>query len=266
MNSPNSTLQRLIHKLNLLDYIDDQSGSGKLDLIIQLPYSLVSQTRKDKANERKQEIEEQLKGSKFGIAYIDSTEHITQLNRPVNNNLLDQINSLTDLLYSQLGLTTDIMNGTANEAVMKNYYARTINPIITSIKDEIQRKFLTKTARSQGQAILYFNDVFSLIPVDSLADVADKFTRNEILTANEVRSIIGCKPSQDPKSDQLRNPNINPTDPGASGAVDVNGNPIASDTSLDSSGQSSGQTGTSADPSTDIVTTLLRRGDAMDDS
>lgn len=266
MNSPNSTLQRLIHKLNLLDYIDDQSGSGKLDLIIQLPYSLVSQTRKDKANERKQEIEEQLKGSKFGIAYIDSTEHITQLNRPVNNNLLDQINSLTDLLYSQLGLTTDIMNGTANEAVMKNYYARTINPIITSIKDEIQRKFLTKTARSQGQAILYFNDVFSLIPVDSLADVADKFTRNEILTANEVRAIIGCKPSQDPKSDQLRNPNINPTDPGASGAVDVNGNPIASDTSLDSSGQSSGQTGTSADPSTDIVTTLLRRGDAMDDS
>ena len=225
MNSPNSTLQRLIHKLNLLDYIDDQSGSGKLDLIIQLPYSLNSSTRKDRASERKQEIEDQLKNSKFGIAYIDSTEHITQLNRSVNNNLLDQITNLTNLLYSQLGLTTEIMNGTANDSVMKNYYSRTINPIIDSIKDEMQRKFLTKTARSQGQAILYFNDIFSLIPVQNLADVADKFTRNEILTANEFRSIIGFKPSKDPKSDQLSNSNIAQDSLGP--AVDVDGNPIS---------------------------------------
>ena len=267
MNSPNSTLQRLIHKLNLLDYIDDQSGSGKLDLIIQLPYSLVSQTRKDKANERKQEIEDQLKDSKFGIAYIDSTEHITQLNRSVNNNLLDQINSLTALLYSQLGLTAEIMNGTANESVMKNYYSRTVNPIIESFKDELQRKFLTKTARSQGQAILYFNDVFSLIPVDSLADIADKFTRNEILTANEIRSVIGFKPSKDPKSDQLRNSNLNQASDSSMPVVDVDGNQIApAPADAEQAESPTDQTGETADQSSDIITQLIRQGDAIDDS
>ena len=228
---------------------------------------MVSQTRKDKANERKQEIEDQLKDSKFGIAYIDSTEHITQLNRSVNNNLLDQINSLTALLYSQLGLTAEIMNGTANESVMKNYYSRTVNPIIESFKDELQRKFLTKTARSQGQAILYFNDEFSLIPVDSLADIADKFTRNEILTANEIRSVIGFKPSKDPKSDQLRNSNLNQASDSSMPVVDVDGNQIApAPADAEQAESPTDQTGETADQSSDIITQLIRQGDAMDDS
>lgn len=267
MNSPNSTLQRLIHKLNLLDYIDDQSGSGKLDLLIQLPYSLVSPTRKAKGEERKNEIESQLKDSKFGIAYIDATEKVTQLNRPINNNLLDQVNNLTQLLYSQLGITTDIMSGTASESVMKNYYSRTINPVIQAFAEEMQRKFLTKTARTQGQAILFFTDIFSLIPADNMADIADKFIRNEILTANEIRSVIGFKPSQDPKSDQLSNPNINQTITGPSPQVDVDGNELS--TSSNSAGDNNvqpDQTGTSADQSSDIVNTLIRQGDAMDDS
>jgi hypothetical protein len=212
MNEPNSTLQRLIHKLNLLDYIDDQSGSGKMNLIVQLPYQLKSEMQKTRAATRQAEIEAQLKDSKFGIAYIDATEHITQLNRPVENNLLDQIKNLTDMLYSQLGLTTDIMNGTASEAVMKNYYKRTVNTILDSFQDEIQRKFLTKTARSQGQAIVYFNDVFSLIPATDIANMADAFARNEILTSNELRSIIGFKPSSDPKADTLTNSNLYPAD------------------------------------------------------
>lgn len=226
MNQPNSTLQRLIHKLNLLDYIDDQSSSGKLDLIIQLPYQLRSEMQKSRAATRESEIEDQLKNSKYGIAYIDATEHITQLNRPVENNLLEQINNLTNMLYSQLGLTTDILNGTASEAVMKNYYSRTVNTILDAFRDEIQRKYLTKTARSQGQAILYFADVFSLATAADVASMSDAFVRNEVLSANELRSIIGFKPSSDPKADQLRNPNVTqPTEsavPGSDLASDSN--------------------------------------------
>lgn len=208
MNAPNSTLQRLIHKLNLLDYIDDQSGSGKLDLIIQLPYQLRSDLQKERARTRESEIETQLKDSKFGIAYIDATEHITQLNRPIENNLLDQIKNLTEMLYGQLGLTTDILNGTASEQVMKSYYKRTVSTILDTFQDEMQRKFLTKTARSQGQSILYFNDVFSLIPASDLANIADVFSRNEIVSPNEFRSILGMKPSSDPKADELNNSNM----------------------------------------------------------
>lgn len=209
MNEPNSTMQRLIRKLNLLDSIDEQSGSGKLDLIIQLPYLIKSEARKKQANERRQEIEDQLSGSKYGIAYTDGTEHITQLNRPVENNLMKQIEYLTTLLYSQLGLTQEILNGSADEQTMLNYYSRTIEPILSAIVDEMRRKFLTKTARAQRQAIWYFKDPFKLVPVNNIAEIADKFTRNEILTSNEIRQIIGMRPSDDPKADQLLNSNLN---------------------------------------------------------
>ena len=208
MNEPNSTMQRLIRKLNLLDAIDEQSSAGKLDLIIQLPYSIRSETRRQQAETRRKDIETQLAGSKYGIAYADSAERITQLNRPVENNLMKQIEYLMSMLYSQLGITQSILDGTADEKTMLNYYNRTIKPIVAAIVDEMKRKFLTKTARSQKQSIMYFRDPFALVPVDQMAEVADKFTRNEILSKNEIRGIIGRKPSKDPKADQLINSNI----------------------------------------------------------
>ena len=213
MNEPNSTLKRLIHKLNLLDAIDKQSGSGKLDLIIQLPYVVKSQTRKDQADQRRKEIEMQLAGSKYGIAYIDGTEKVTQLNRPAENNLMAQIQYLTSMLYSQLGMTEEVFNGTADEKTMINYYNRTVEPVIAAIADGMKRSFITKTARTQGQTIMYFRDPFKLVPVNELADIADKFTRNEILSSNEVRAIIGYKPSNDPAADELRNKNLNRQEP-----------------------------------------------------
>lgn len=208
MNEPNSTLQRLIRKLVILDDIDEQSGSGKLDLIVQLPYSIKSEARKKQAEDRRKSIEMQLTGSKYGIAYIDSTEHVTQLNRSLENNLMKQIEYLTNLFFSQMGLTQSIMDGTADEKTMLNYFDRTIEPILSSIADEIKRKFLTKTARSQGQSIAYFRDPFKLVPVSEIAEISDKFTRNEIATSNEIRQVIGWTPSKDPKADELRNKNL----------------------------------------------------------
>lgn len=208
INEPNSTMQRLIRKLNLLDVIDEQSGSGKLDLIIQLPYLIKTDARRSQAEKRRRDIEEQLSGSKYGIAYTDGTEKITQLNRSVDNNLMKQIEYLTSMLYSQLGITQAVLEGTADEQAMLNYTNRTIEPIISAIADEMKRKFLTKTARSQNQTIAFFRDPFRLVPVNNIAEIADKFTRNEILTSNEVRQIIGIKPSDDPKADRLINSNI----------------------------------------------------------
>lgn len=207
MNEPSSTMQRLIRKLNLLDAIDEQSGSGKLDLIIQLPYSVKSELRKKQADQRREDIIEQLKGP-FGIAYTDGTEKIIQLNRPIENNLMKQIEYLTSQLYSQLGITQTIMDGTADDKTMLNYYNRTIEPIVAAIADERKRKFLSKTARTQGQSIMFFRDPFKLVPVNDLAEIADKLTRNEIATSNEMRQVIGWKPSDDPKADELRNSNI----------------------------------------------------------
>lgn len=209
MNEPNSVMKRLTRKLALLDAIDDATSSGKLDLIIQLPYVTKSPTRKEQAETRRQQIEDQLTNSKYGIAYIDGTEHITQLNRPVENNLLTQIEYLTGTLYTQLCMTPEILNGTASEDTMTNYYKRTVDVILSAIVNEFNRKFLTKTARSQKQAIRFYRDPFSLTPTNAIADIADKFTRNEILSPNEVRGIVGFKPSADPKADELRNRNIN---------------------------------------------------------
>lgn len=209
MNEPNSTLQRLIRKLNLLDVVDEQSGAGKLDLIIQLPYVIKTEARRKEADKRRKEIENQLANSKYGIAYADGTERITQLNRSVENNLMSQIEYLTSMLYSQLGITQSILDGTADEKTMLNYYNRTIEPIVSAIVDEMKRKFLTKTARTQNQSIWFFRDPFKLVPVADLAEIADKFTRNEIMTSNEIRQIIGMKPSKDPKADKLENSNLN---------------------------------------------------------
>lgn len=208
INEPNSTMQRLIRKLNLLDVIDEQSGSGKLDLIIQLPYVIKTEARRQQAENRRKDIENQLSGSKYGIAYTDGTEHITQLNRSVNNNLMSQIEYLTSMLYSQLGITQSILDGTADEKTMLNYNNRTIEPIISAIVDEMKRKFLTKTARSQHQSISFFRDPFKLVPVNDIAEIADKFTRNEIMTSNEFRQVVGMKPSEDPRADELRNKNL----------------------------------------------------------
>lgn len=208
MNEPNSTLQRLIRKLNLLDVVDEQSGSGKLDLIIQLPYIVKTEARRQQAENRRKDIEQQLSSSKYGIAYTDGTEHITQLNRSVNNNLMSQIEYLTNLLYSQLGITTGILDGTADEKTMLNYYNRTIEPIISAVVDEMRYKFLTKTARAQLQSIMFFRDPFKLVPVNDIAEIADKFTRNEIMTSNELRQIVGMRPSDDPAADELRNKNL----------------------------------------------------------
>lgn len=208
MNEPSSTLQRLIRTLNLKDQINEQTGANKLDMIIQLPYTIKTESRQIEADKRLKKIEEQLSKGKYGIAYTDATEKVTQLNRSLENNLLEQIRDLKNELYGQLGLTEEIINGTADEKTMLNYYNRTIEPILAALCDEMQRKFLTKTARTQRQAILYFQDHFKLVPVNNIADIADKFTRNEILTANEIRSILGIKPSDDPKADELRNSNM----------------------------------------------------------
>lgn len=208
INEPNSTMQRLIKKLNLLDTIDEQSGSGKLDLIIQLPYIIKTEARRQQAETRRKDIEMQLAGSKYGIAYTDGTERITQLNRPVENNLMKQIEYLTSMLYSQLGFHQSILDGTADEKTMLNYTNRTLEPIVSAIVDGMKRTFLTKTARSQRQSIVYFQDPFRLVPVAQLAEIADKFTRNEIMSSNEFRQIVGRKPSKDPKADQLVNSNI----------------------------------------------------------
>lgn len=209
INEPNSTMQRLIRKLNLLDVVDEQTSAGKLDLIIQLPYVIKTQARKEQAEARRKDIEMQLSGTKYGIAYTDGTERITQLNRPVENNLMKQIEYLTNLLYAQLGITQAILDGTADDKTMLNYYNRTIEPIISAIVDEIERKFLTKTARAQRQAIKYFRDPFKLVPINDIAEIADKFTRNEIVSSNEIRTLIGFKPSKDPGADELRNKNLN---------------------------------------------------------
>lgn len=209
VNERNSTMQRLIRKLSLLDAIDEQSGSGKLDMIIQLPYIIRTDAKRQQAEKRRKDIEDQLAGSKYGIAYTDGTERITQLNRPVENNLMKQIEYLTSMLYSQLGITQSVMDGTADEATMLNYNTRTIEPIISAIVDEMKRKFLTKTARTQKQSIMFFSDPFKLVPVEKIADIADKFTRNEILSSNELRQIVGRRPSSDPKADQLINSNLN---------------------------------------------------------
>ena len=212
MNEPNSTLQRLIRKLNLLDYVDEQSSSGKIDLIIQLPYVIKSDARKKQAEERRQAIEDQLAGSKYGIAYTDGTEKVTQLNRSIENNIWAEVKDLQAMLYNQLGITEAVLNGTADEQTMINYYNNTIEPILSAIALEMQRKFLTKNARTRGQAIRFYRDAFKLVPVNTLAELADKFTRNEIATSNELRQIIGWKPSDDPKADMLINANLNHTD------------------------------------------------------
>lgn len=211
MNEHNSTLQRLMRKLVLLDYIDEQNGAGKLDLIIQLPYTIKTEARRQQAENRRKDIELQLQSSKYGIAYTDGTEHVTQLNRSVDNQLFNQIEGLTRMLYSQLTLTEEILNGTADEKVMNNYYNRTVEPILSAIVDEFKRKFLTQTARTQGQSIEFFRDPFRLVPVSELAEIADKFTRNEIMTSNEIRQIVGMKPAGDPHANELRNKNLSPS-------------------------------------------------------
>lgn len=224
MNEPNSTLQRLISKLSMMDSADEQSSSGKLDMIIQLPYVIKSEARRQQAEQRRKDIEFQLKGSQYGIAYTDGTEKITQLNRSVENNLLKQIEYLTDKLYSELGLTPDVMNGTADEKAMINYFTRTIEPVVQAITEAMNRTFLTKTARSQKQSIEYFRDPFKLVPMEAIAEIADKFTRNEILSANEIRQGIGFKPSKDPKADQLVNSNMpTPSAPPPIGGDSQNG-------------------------------------------
>lgn len=232
VNEPNSTGQRLIRKLALLDAVDEQASSGKLDLIIQLPYIIKTEARRQQAEQRRQDIEKQLSGSRYGIAYTDGTEHITQLNRPLENNLLKQIEYLTDMLYSQLGITKEVMNGTADEKVMLNYNNRTVEPFVSAIADAMKRTFLTKTARSQKQTIMFFSDPFKLVPIADLAELADKFTRNEIMTSNEFRQIIGMKPADDPKADQLRNSNLK--------EASENTQPIASKNPEDEANSSSG--------------------------
>ena len=221
INEPNSTMQRLIRKLNLLDVVDEQSSSGKLDLIIQLPYVIKTEARRKQAEQRRRDIEDQLAGSKYGIAYTDGTERITQLNRAVENNLLKQIEYLTNLMFSQLGITQTVMDGTADEKTMLNYNNRTIEPILSAIVDNMKRKFLTKTARSQRQSIMFFRDPFKLVPVNDLAEIADKFTRNEIMTSNEIRQIIGMKPSEDPRADELRNKNLSEPSTDAAENVEI---------------------------------------------
>jgi putative sterol carrier protein len=208
MNEPNSTLQRLLNKLNLLDAIDQQSASGKLDIIIQLPYVIKSESRRQQAEQRRADIEFQLKGSQYGIAYTDGTEKITQLNRPAENNLMSQIEFLTEMLYGQLGLTEEVMNGTADEKAMLNYWNRTIEPLLTAIVESMRRTFLTKTARTQKQTVQFFRDPFRLVPIENIAEIADKFARNEIMTSNEIRQVVGMAPHKDPKADKLVNSNM----------------------------------------------------------
>jgi hypothetical protein len=237
MNEPNSTLKRLLKKLSLLDAIDEQSGAGKLDLIIQLPYVIKTEARKKQAEERRKDIEVQLAGSKYGIAYTDGTERVTQLNRPAENNLMAQIQYLQTMLYSQLGLTEEVFNGKADEKTMLNYNNRTVIPIIQAIIDEFKRKFLTKTARSQNQSIMYFKDAFKLVSASEMADIADKFTRNEILTSNEIRAVLGYKPSDNPSADELRNKNLNKTEPTPGMPPDPNADPNAASQSVTTGSQ-----------------------------
>jgi len=238
MNKPNSTLQRLIRKLNMLDSVDEASSSGKLDIIIQLPYVVKSEARRQQAEQRRTDIELQLKGSKYGVAYTDGTEKITQLNRPVENNLMKQIEYLTELLYSQLGLTEAVMNGTADEQAMLNYNNRTVEPVLAAISEGMIRSFLTKTARSQGQSIKYFRDPFKLVPVAAFADIADKLARNEIASANDLRQAIGWKPSKDPKADKLINSNMpQPAEPGAPVDTETPEEDIAPDEEIDDGGE-----------------------------
>lgn len=230
MNEPNSIYQRLVRKLTLLDVVDEQTSSGKLDLIIQLPYIIKTEARREQAEKRRRDIEKQLSEGKYGIAYTDGTERITQLNRPVENNLMKQIEYLTSMFFSQLGITQSILDGTADEKTMLNYYNRTIEPILSAIADEMKRKFLTPTARSQKQTIAYFRDPFKLVPVNDIAEIADKFTRNEIMTSNEIRQVIGMKPSSDPNADVLRNKNLSDSSnarqliPTSAGADETNNN------------------------------------------
>lgn len=238
MNESNGTMQRLIRKLNLLDAVDEQSSSGKLDLIIQLPYVIKNDLRRQQAEERRKQIEDQLTGSKYGIAYTDGTERITQLNRSLDNNLLAQVEYLTNMAYSQLTITQEIMNGTADETAMTNYYSRTIEPIVSAIVDEFKRKFLTKTARSQNHSIVFFRDPFKLVPIGTVADMADKFTRNEIMSSNEFRQVIGLKPSKDPAADELRNKNLNQT-PGQEEAMAAGKEAVKSE--LDETNEEGGQ-------------------------
>lgn len=220
MNEPNSTMQRLIRKLSLLDNVDDTTASGKLDLIIQLPYIIKTEARRKQAEQRRNDIEKQLSGSKYGIAYTDGTEKIVQLNRSLENNLMSQIEYLTSMLFSQLGITQAILDGTADESTMLNYYSRVIEPILSAITDEMKRKFLSKTARSQKQSIEFFRDPFKLVPVSQIAEIADKFTRNEIMTSNEIRQIVGMKPSDDPRADELRNKNLSEPNGGEDEYID----------------------------------------------
>ena len=230
MNEPNSIYQRLVRKLTLLDVVDEQTSSGKLDLIIQLPYIIKTEARREQAEKRRKDIEKQLSEGKYGIAYTDGTERITQLNRPVENNLMKQIEYLTSMFFSQLGITQSILDGTADEKTMLNYYNRTVEPILSAIADEMKRKFLTPTARSQKQTIAYFRDPFKLVPVNDIAEIADKFTRNEIMTSNEIRQVIGMKPSSDPNADVLRNKNLSDSSnarqliPTSAGADETNNN------------------------------------------
>lgn len=227
MNEPNSTLQRLKRKLAMLDAVDEQTSSGKLDLIIQLPYVVRNKARRDEANTRRKDIEEQLRGGKYGIAYTDGTERIHQLNRPAENNLLKQIEYLTNMLYSELGITTAVFDGTAEEAVMLNYHTRTIEPIVSAIVQAMHRRFLSKTARSQRQAIMFYRDPFKLVPVEKFAEIADKFTRNEIATGNEIRTSIGWKPSKDPRADELRNKNLSaPKEENNAEVIEVEAEPV----------------------------------------
>jgi hypothetical protein len=257
MNEPNSTLQRLFHKLNLLDAVDEQSASGKLDLIIQLPYVIKSEARRQQAEQRRSDIEFQLKGSQYGIAYTDGTEKITQLNRPVENNLMNQVEFLTTMLYGQLGLTDEVMNGTADEKAMLNYWNRTIEPILNATVEEFRRKFLTKTARTQKQSVMFFKNPFSLVPVEQIAEIADKFTRNEIMTSNEMRQVIGMKPHPDPKADLLQNSNMPYTAPGLTDPTMDTTDPSAG---LDSTGDTA-----TPSPGTDPATAVMSSSfDAID--
>lgn len=246
MNEPNSTLQRLINKLNLLDSVDEASASGKLDLIIQLPYVVKSEARRNQAEQRRKDVEFQLKGSQYGIAYIDGTEKVTQLNRPAENNLMTQIEYLTEMLYGQLGITVEVMNGTADEKTMLNYWNRTIEPILTAIVESMRPRFLTKTARTQKQWIMFFRDPFRLVPIENIAEIGDKFTRNEIMTSNEMRQVIGMKPSKEPKADQLVNSNMPQSDTGV--PTDKMDEPAADpelDAALQEFGLGAGSNGTS---------------------
>lgn len=256
INEPNSTMQRLIRKLSLLDVVDEQSSSGKLDMIIQLPYVIKTEARRQQAENRRKDIEQQLMGSKYGIAYTDGTEKIVQLNRSLENNLMSQIEYLTSMLYSQLGLTQEILNGTASEEVMRNYNTRTIEPIVSAIVDEMKRKFLTKTARSQRQTIMFFSDPFRLVPINKIADIADRLTRNEVLSTNEVRQIIGFKPVNDAKADELRNKNIS----AGEDETFANTNPNMVDEEVPMEEQAPEQTGGGVDLESILLTPMSQLG------